>query len=87
MFTKLIIIFALVRLLRVWDKHFACAGIYAGARLTLGLLLGAPFLPALVSTAIVMAAASLYFWLLDRYSENTIAYVLIAALGLPLVLL
>ena len=76
---------SLLRLLISTDQPFLCSGLYAGGLFVLGLVFGGPFVPLLIVLAIRFALSSLYFWLLDRFSEGILWWV-IMILGLPLVL-
>lgn len=77
---------ALVKLLLVVDKPMVCAGMYTGLRLIFALLFGNPLLAVLVSSAIAFALALLYFWLLSRFRDTGLFWVvLILGLGIGLV--
>jgi len=64
---RIMILVGLVKLLVVTEKPFLCAGIYAAVGLFFRFLLGVPFPGILIATAISLALASLYFWLLARF--------------------
>ena len=87
MFMVLNILFlcSLLRLLISTDQPFLCSSLYAGGLFLLGLVLGGPFVPLLIALGIRFALSSLYFWLLDRFSEGILWWV-IMILGVPLVL-
>lgn len=80
---RVLLLAALIRFLLEFERPFLCAGIYAGARFILMLLLlSGAFLPALLGTAIVFAAASAYFWLLNRFDPGSMEWWAILITGL-----
>lgn len=80
---RVLLLAALIRFLLEFERPFLCAGIYAGARFILVLLLlSGAFLPALLVTAIVFAAASAYFWLLNRFDPGSMTWWAILVTGL-----
>ena len=82
---KILFLCALLRLLISTDQPFLCSGLYTGGVFVLGLVFGAPFVPLLIASVIRFALSSLYFWLLDRFSEGMLWW-LIMLLGIPLLL-
>lgn len=82
---KILLLCSLIRLLVAEDQPFLCSGIYAGGLFVLGLLFGAPFSALLIITLIRFVLSSVYFWLLDRFSDG-ILWWLIMLLGFPLIL-
>jgi hypothetical protein len=82
LFIKAIMLASLIRLLLATSKPFLCSGIYTGVSLFFGLVTGAKFLPLLIGSTIVFGLTSLYFWLLDRFEDNTGLFWLIAVLGI-----
>ncbi len=83
---KVVVLIALIKLLLALGKPIVCAGIYAGIRFVFMLLLGAPLLAALIGTAIVFGLALLYFWLLNRFRDGGLFW-LVLFVGLVIVLL
>jgi len=76
LFIKLFMVAALVKLLLATEKPLLCAGIYAVIGLTLRLLFGYPFVPTVVASAISFALAFGYFWLLDKFQESGLFWVI-----------
>ena len=81
MIVKVLILASLIKLLINTEKPMLCAGIYAGAVLFFGLITGGPSFGLFVATAIALACAVLYFWLLQRFNDSALFWV-IAALGI-----
>ncbi len=80
---RVLLLAGLIRFLLEFERPFLCAGMYAGARFILMLLLlSGAFLPALLGTAIVFAAASAYFWLLNRFDPASMEWWAILIIGL-----
>ena len=77
MIIKILVLVALIRLLIVMDKPIVCAGIYTGARLIFALLFGNPLLSVLIGSAIVFGLALLYFWLLSRFQDTGVFWVVL----------
>lgn len=86
MIFKILIMVSLLRLLDVTNKPFLCSGIYASIVLLFGIILGDPIIEVLLLTAIALAIASLYFWLLTRFNDG-LAYWGIMLGGLFMVML
>ena len=86
MIIKIFIVIALVRLLVATDQPFLCSGIYAVIVCIFGMAFAGPTSAVFVGAAIAFVLASLYFWLLDRYSEGIIWWVIMLA-GMFIVLL
>jgi hypothetical protein len=82
---KFLLLVALVRVLLATDLPFLCAGIYAGAVLVFGLVLGQPPLSVLLHAAAGLALTCIYYWLLDRLDGHEVAWWLVAILGLGIV--
>ena len=82
LFIKVIILVGLIRLLLVTEQPFLCSGIYAGLGFVLSLASGYPFPAVLLGTAISFALASLYFWLLNRFTEAGLIWWVILIGGL-----
>jgi len=83
---KVILVVALVRLLIHTNKPAVCAGLYITLICILGLMLGWPFKFFILRVGISFGLAFLYFWLLDKFEESALFW-LILLLGLPFVLL
>ncbi len=80
---RVLLLVALIKFLLEFERPFLCAGMYAGATFILMLLLlSGAFLPALLGTAIVFAAASAYFWLLNRFDPGSMTWWAILIIGL-----
>ena len=86
MVIRILVLIGLVKLLDVSNKPFLCSGIYAGVVLLFGLFLFYPLISVLLSVAIAFALSSLYFYLLDRFLDTKIFWViLIVGLAIGLV--
>lgn len=83
---EIFIVIALVRLLIATDKPFLCSGIYGVVICLLGMAFAGPTASVFISGAIAFALGSLYFWLLDRFSEGIIWWV-IMLVGMFMVML
>ena len=84
-FVKIIILIGLARLLDATGKPLLCSGIYTGIATFLSLFLkNISFLNIIVSMAMLLCLSSLYFWLLDRFSQNQIIYFLILIGGVAI---
>ena len=86
MILKIFVVVGLVRLLIVTDMPFLCSGIYAVVVCLLGMAFAGPTLAVFVHAAIAFVLASIYFWLLDRFSEGIIWWV-IMLVGMFIVLI
>jgi len=80
---KILLLCSLIRLLVATDEPFLCSGLYTGGLFVLGLLFGTPFAGLLISSAIRFALSSVYYWLLDRFSDGFLWWVILIV-GLPL---
>ena len=74
---KLFFIVALVKLLLNTNKPAQCAGIYAVGGFLISLIFGRPFLFAGIASAISFAFALLYFWLMDKFEESSLFWVIL----------
>ena len=81
MIIKILVLVALIKLLIVMDKPIVCAGIYTGIRLIFALLSGKPLLAVLLVSAIAFGLSLLYFWLLSRFRDTGVFWV-VMILGL-----
>ena len=81
---KIALLVVLTRILSVTKKPFLCSGIYTGIIVLFSILYSLPILGTLLVAAIVMATSSLYFWLLNRFSDNLPAYWTILIVGLAI---
>ena len=70
MIVKIVLLIALLQLLRITGKPILCSGIYAGLILVMGLFMGMPFSDVLLSAAIGFALSTVYFYLLNMFSES-----------------
>lgn len=60
----------MVRLLVIYDKPFLCSGIYTVSVCLLGLAFVGPVPKVFLSAALAFVLSSIYFWLLDYFSEG-----------------
>ncbi len=86
MIFKILLIVGLIKLLIEIDQPFLCSGIYAIGAFTLGSLFGNPVLSVAVASLIAFALASLYFWLLSKFPDGILWWVILIV-GLPIALL
>ena len=86
MFVKIILLVGLLKLLHVSNKPLLCSGIYTSFTLAFGILSGIPLVSVLIASFIAFVLSSLYFFLLDRFQESGIYWVImIVGLGIGLV--
>jgi len=78
---KVIILAALVKLLIATNSPLLCAGIYTGIGFIFRLMMEQPFSYLAVASALSFVFAFIYFWLLDRFEESVLFWV-IMVLGL-----
>ncbi len=76
MILKPLVLVLLLRLLISTDKPFLCSGVYAGSVFILGLAFREPFLGVLLFSGIAFALSSLYFWLLYRFDEGILWWII-----------
>ena len=74
---KWFLIVALVKLLLNTNKPAQCAGIYTAGSFLMNLIFGGPFLFAVIASAISFPFALLYFWLLDKFEESSLFWVIL----------
>lgn len=86
MIVKIFILIAAIRMLITFDKPFLCSGVYAGIVGFWGLAFSGPVPEVFIGTAIAFALSSIYFWLLSRFSEGLIWWVIMLG-GMFIVLL
>ena len=82
---QIIVLVALVKLLDTTNKPLLCSGLYAAIVLCFGFFMGGSPKEVVIGTALSFAAASFYFWLLNRV-EGLFWWV-IMVMGLPIALL
>ena len=82
MILQILVLAALIRLLLIAGKPFLCSGIYAGMNLLFGFFSNDGFPTVLLSTALVFALSSIYFWLLDYMEYSTARWWIVAVVGL-----
>ena len=82
MFVRIAVLIGLIKLLVETENPFLCSGIYAGVGFVLRLAGGNPLFPVLLATSISFGLASLYFWLLHRFSGSGALWWLILVLGI-----
>lgn len=78
---KVFFVVLLVKLLLITDRPPLCAGIYTAGGFVLALAFGVPPVYALIRSAIAFGLAFVYFWLLDRFEESSLFWVILV-LGL-----
>ena len=81
MILRIILLIFLIRLLIMTEKPFLCSGVYTVTAFVFGLFFGQLFGSIVTTCVIVMALASLYFWLLDYFSESDMLWWLILIFG------
>ncbi|MDP6525443.1 MAG: hypothetical protein QGH15_14590 [Kiritimatiellia bacterium] len=74
---KVMVLVALIKILLATENPVLCAGIYAGARFIFAMLFTNPFFEALIGSAIAFGLACLYFWLLDRFKDSGMFWVVL----------
>ena len=78
----IILLIGLIRLLIATSKPFLCSSLYAISIFIFDLLIGHHFPAILISAFIGFVLASVYFYLLERFSGNQLLWWLIAAFGI-----
>jgi hypothetical protein len=76
MFFRIIILAALIRLLIATNNFWLCSGIYATLAAIGALIGGAGILGALISGAVALVLSSVYFWLLNRFEESFLFWII-----------
>ena len=74
---KILVLVSLIKLLLVTEQPILCAGIYTAIRFIFSLIFGFPFLAVLIGSAIGFGLAFLYFWLLDRFRETGVFWIVL----------
>ena len=72
---KALIIASLVKILVSTNSPALCAGIYTTCSFVLGLLSGGSFFFLLIGSVFAFGLAYLYFWLLDRFEDSALFWV------------
>jgi hypothetical protein len=80
MIFRILMLVALIRLLIETNKPFLCSGIYAGLVTAVALISGGG-IGAVVAGVLAFLLSSAYFWLLDRF-EDSILFWIIMIVGL-----
>lgn len=70
MFLKIIVLVALLKLLTITENPILCSSIYTGIALFFGLIFGTPITTLAVGVIMAFALSSLYFFLLNRFSDG-----------------
>ena len=83
MIIEMMLFFAMIKLLLVTRKPFLCSGILTFIAVIFGLVFGYPFSSILINAAATFAYTSFYFWLLDRFGESVMMW-LIILIGVPI---
>jgi hypothetical protein len=83
MIVKVLILAALIKLLILTEKPMLCAGIYGAVALLFTLFVHGPSLGLIVVGAVAFALAAIYFWLLQRFQDSALFWV-IAVLGIAI---
>lgn len=81
---KILLLVGLTRFLVATPRPFLCSGIYTVVVSSMFLLLGVPLLNTLIAAAIIAATSSLYFWLLNYFSDSLVVYFAVLFLGLAI---
>lgn len=74
---QILMLVALVKLLLATQNPALCAGIYAVVGMLFALLFGHSFLPVIISGGIGFALAFIYFWLLNRFQDTGVFWVVL----------
>jgi hypothetical protein len=82
---KAFFVASLVKVLLKTNKPALCAAIYVAMGFVVGLMFGRSFIPLVIGSAIAFALAYLYFWLLNRFEESGVFWVILV-LGFFIVL-
>jgi hypothetical protein len=80
-FVKVLLIASLVKLLIQTNKPVWCAEIYAAFVFIMALIFGKPLIVVIIASAIAFCLAFLYFWLLNKFEDSGLFW-LILILGL-----
>ncbi len=72
---RILLLVGLIRLLIETNKPLLCSGIYA-AIVTAFALVGGSGIAAIGAGGMAFLLSSLYFWLLDRFEESTLFWVI-----------
>jgi hypothetical protein len=75
---RIMLLVALVRLLIVTNKPLLCSGIYATI-VTTGALIGGVGIAAFVAGGMAFVLSSVYFWLLNRFEDSLLFWVIMIA--------
>ncbi len=75
MIFRILLLVGLIRLLIETNKPFLCSGIY-GATVTAFALIGGAGLGAVVAGGWAFLLSSAYFWLLDRFEDNILFWII-----------
>ena len=78
MIFRILILVALIRLLIETNKPFLCSGIYAGLVTVIALISGRGS-GAVVAGIWAFLLSSAYFWLLDRFEESIMFWIIMIA--------
>lgn len=80
---QVLLFFAMIKLLLVTRKPFLCSGILTFIAFIFGLIVGHSFSSILINTAATFDYTSFYFWLLDRFGESIMMW-LVILIGVPI---
>jgi hypothetical protein len=78
MIFRILLLVGLIRLLIVTNKPFLCSGIYA-ATVTVFALIGGSGTGAVVVGGLAFLLSSAYFWLLDRFEDSFLFWIIMVA--------
>jgi hypothetical protein len=84
---KVLALAMMVRLLIATDKPWLCAGIYGAVTFIVGAVFGDEIASIALMAGLAFAAAFVYFWILNRLDESSVAWWVVAIIGVPLVFL
>ena len=86
MIVRVMILVGFVKLLIATERPLLCAGLYTVFRFTFALMFGGELVQVLIFSAVAFAFAYLYFWLLNRFQEGVLFWVIaIVGAGIGLV--
>lgn len=74
---KIIILASLIKLLIATNNPLLCTSVYVSFGFIFGLLLGNPFVYVLIAAAISFGLAFAYFWLLNRFEDSGMFWVIL----------
>ena len=82
---NILVLIGLLKILSISENPYLCSGLYAVAYTSLALFFGAGFMNVLLYGVISFALATIYFYLLDRFQDGLLYWVILVgglAIGL-----